>query len=109
MAGDNRGDAAHQRVCGAQKCKEQCEGAKNVHCGPPSPRAPLSPGAALRLYIVLAFAAPGLASPPGAASYFDAHLACTCSATNLPLSAKLPSTNACDLSTNVPANGSLPT
>src|SRR5260370_2127234 len=49
-----------------------------------------------------------LTVPPGAASYLDAHFACTCSATNRPSSAGRPSTNACDLSTKVSGNASLP-
>ena len=46
-------------------------------------------------------------SPPGADSYLDAHLACTCSATNFPSFKGRPSTNAWDLSTKVSGKGSL--
>src|SRR6266851_2230602 len=109
MPRENRRDAPDARISRAQKCKEQREGTKNIHCGLPSPVAPLQPKVALRPYIVLGAAELGFASPPGAASYFDAHLACTCSATKLPLFAKVPSTSACDLSTNVSGSGSLPT
>src|SRR4029077_20305897 len=50
-----------------------------------------------------------LLSPPGAASYFEAHFACTCSATNRPSEAGRPSTSAWELSTKVSGRGSLPT
>src|SRR5690348_17300458 len=69
-----------------------------------------------RLTYIELFAAASLAvaalpggSAVGAASYFDAHFACTCWAVKLPLRSRLPSTNACDLSINVSGSGSLPT
>src|SRR6266851_10301775 len=49
-----------------------------------------------------------MAVPPGAASYLEAHFACTCSATKRPSSAGRPSTRAWDLSTKVSGSGSLP-
>src|SRR5579862_2230653 len=50
-------------------------------------------GVAVEVVVVV-----GVAVPPGDASYFDAHFACTCSATKRPSLAGRPSTSACDLS-----------
>src|SRR5215469_14904760 len=72
----------------------------------------LSPRLYCALYVLLVVwvvaVGAGL-SPPGADSYLDAHLACTCSATNFPSFKGRPSTNAWDLSTKVSGKGSLPT
>src|SRR5882762_11164955 len=72
---------------------------------------PLPEDLRLVRYMLLRWVVPagvGL-SPPGAASYLEAHLACTCSATKRPSEPGCPSTTACDLSLNVSGNGSLPT
>src|ERR1700676_1859514 len=75
-----------------------------------STESPLPPAKG-ECYIVLVRASPpaGAGVPPGAASYFDAHFACTCSATKQPSAAGRPSTSACDLSTKVSGRGSVPT
>src|SRR5579859_1395694 len=50
----------------------------------------------------------GLGTSPGAASYFEAHFACTCSASKCPSEPIRPSISACELSINESGSGSFP-
>src|SRR5205823_10302642 len=102
---DNRRNAPAERVNRADKRQDECKGTEYIHgqfcLSPGVSRAPYMP-----LFSVGLGAAPPL--PPGAASYLEAHFACTTSATNRPSGPGRPSTRAWDLSTNVSGRGSVP-
>src|SRR5215470_8435102 len=100
------GNSADKRVERANERKQQCKRTEYVQAASVSP---LLRRGGPKLYVLPAgveFA--GRGASPGAASYFEAHFACTCSATNFPSGPSLPSISAWELSTNESGSGSFP-